>query len=128
MTRAIWPKHFLIRTCGLYGYTGSRDKGTNFVEAMIQLGKRGSPVRVVSDQVCTPTSTMDVAQAVRRIIRTGRTDERVPLVRCEPQDRTGGVPAVADSDLASLQIRHLDAVAVGKAQRALDPAPCRDAG
>src|SRR5579883_94028 len=28
MVQAIWPKHFLIRTCGLYGYTGSRDKGT----------------------------------------------------------------------------------------------------
>lgn len=70
MTRAIWPKHFLIRTCGLYGYTGSRDKGTNFVEAMIQLGKRGSPVRVVSDQVCTPTSTMDLACAVVRLLPT----------------------------------------------------------
>jgi dTDP-4-dehydrorhamnose reductase len=68
MTQAIWPKHFLIRTCGLYGYTGSRDKGTNFVEAMIRLAGQGSPVRVVSDQVCTPTSTMDLACAVARLI------------------------------------------------------------
>jgi dTDP-4-dehydrorhamnose reductase len=70
MTQAICSKHFLIRTCGLYGYTGSRDKGTNFVEAMIRLAKQESPVRVVSDQVCTPTSTMDLACAVARLIAT----------------------------------------------------------
>jgi dTDP-4-dehydrorhamnose reductase len=71
MVQAIWPKHFLIRTCGLYGYTGSRDKGTNFVEAMIRLAGQGTPVRVVSDQVCTPTSTMDLACTVARLIVTG---------------------------------------------------------
>lgn len=70
MTQAIWPKHFLIRTCGLYGYTGSRDKGTNFVEAMIRLAGQGRPVHVVSDQICTPTSTMDLACAVARLITT----------------------------------------------------------
>jgi dTDP-4-dehydrorhamnose reductase len=70
MVQAIWPKHFLIRTCGLYGYTGSRDKGTNFVEAMLKPAREGKPVRVVDDQVCTPTSTMDLACAVSALIRT----------------------------------------------------------
>jgi dTDP-4-dehydrorhamnose reductase len=70
MTQAIWPKHFLIRTCGLYGYTGSRDKGTNFVEAILRIGAQGGPVRVVSDQICTPTSTMDLAGAVARLLPT----------------------------------------------------------
>ena len=70
MVQALWPKHFLIRTCGLYGYTGSRDKGTNFVEAMIGLGRKGGPVRVVSDQICTPTSTWDLARAVACLMTT----------------------------------------------------------
>jgi dTDP-4-dehydrorhamnose reductase len=70
MAQAIWPKHFLIRTCGLYGYTGSRDKGTNFVEAILRIGKQGGPVRVVNDQFCTPTSTMDLAGAVARLLTT----------------------------------------------------------
>jgi dTDP-4-dehydrorhamnose reductase len=70
MVQALCPKHFLIRTCGLYGYTGSRDKGTNFVEAMIRLAARSNPVRVVDDQVCTPTSTMDLACAVAQLIGT----------------------------------------------------------
>jgi dTDP-4-dehydrorhamnose reductase len=70
IVQALWPKHFLIRTCGLYGYTGSRDKGTNFVESMFRLAARGGPVRVVDDQVCTPTSTMDLACAVTRLLAT----------------------------------------------------------
>ena len=70
MLQAIWPKHFLIRTCGLFGYTGSRDKGTNFVESMLKLGAQGGPIRVVNDQICTPTSTMDLACAVARLIQT----------------------------------------------------------
>src|SRR5436305_1282253 len=70
MTQAIWPKHFLIRTCGLYGYTGSRDKGTNFVEAILRIAARGAPLRVVDDQICTPTSTVDLACAVARLLPT----------------------------------------------------------
>jgi dTDP-4-dehydrorhamnose reductase len=70
MTQTICAKHFLIRTCGLYGYTGSRDKGTNFVESMLRLARQGGPIRVVSDQICTPTSTMDLACAVTRLIAT----------------------------------------------------------
>jgi hypothetical protein len=45
----------------------------------------------------------------------------VPLRRREPQDRSCGVPAVADADRAAGQARHLDAVAVGVTQRTLDP-------
>jgi dTDP-4-dehydrorhamnose reductase len=68
MVQAIWPNHFLIRTCGLYGYTGSRDKGTNFVESMFRLVERGGALKVVNDQFCTPTSTVDLASAVARLL------------------------------------------------------------
>lgn len=70
MVQATWPKHFLIRTCGLYGYVGSRDKGTNFVESILNRAEQGGPVRVVADQICTPTSTMDLALAVKRLMAT----------------------------------------------------------
>ncbi len=72
MLRALWPKHFLIRTCGLYGCAGSREKGTNFVETMLKLGAKGKPLRVVNDQVCTPTSTVELSRAVARLIETSR--------------------------------------------------------
>jgi hypothetical protein len=40
-------------------------------------------------------------------------DESMPLIRREPEDRPCGVPAVANADIAAGQARHLDAVAVG---------------
>jgi hypothetical protein len=52
-------------------------------------------------------------------------EEGVPLVRREHQDRPSGVSAVANADLAAWQARHLDAVAVGVAQGALDPVRTR---
>jgi dTDP-4-dehydrorhamnose reductase len=70
MLQSTWPKHFIFRVSGLYGYAGSREKGTNFVELMISLAHQGKPIRVVDDQVLTPTSTMEVARTVRRMAGT----------------------------------------------------------
>jgi len=67
-----WPRHFLIRTCGLYGVAGSREKGTNFVESMIALDKKGVELRVVSDQRMTPTATAELAPRVWELIQNGR--------------------------------------------------------
>jgi dTDP-4-dehydrorhamnose reductase len=72
LLQATWPRHYICRVCGLYGYAGSRDKGGNFVETMIALGRAGKPLRVVDDQILTPTSTMDIARAVKTLVRTGR--------------------------------------------------------
>jgi dTDP-4-dehydrorhamnose reductase len=70
--RSLWPRHFLIRTCGLYGRAGSREKGTNFVESMIALEKKGVQLRVVSDQRVTPTATAELAPRVFELLQTGR--------------------------------------------------------
>jgi hypothetical protein len=48
-------------------------------------------------------------------------EESTPLLRREPQNRPGAIPAVADADRATGQAGDLDAVAVGVTQRALDP-------
>jgi dTDP-4-dehydrorhamnose reductase len=68
--RLTWERHFIIRTCGLYGVAGSSGKGGNFVETMLKKGSAGSPIRVVNDQVLTPTFTGDLAEAVSKLIRT----------------------------------------------------------
>jgi dTDP-4-dehydrorhamnose reductase len=68
MARYLWEKHYVIRTCGLYGYAGSREKGTNFVETMLKLGQSGKQLKVVDDQHCTPTSTLDLARATAQLI------------------------------------------------------------
>jgi len=67
--RNICPKHFVVRTSGLYGIAGSRAKG-NFVETMIRLAKEGKPIRVVTDQVLTPTYTRDLAEKLKELLQT----------------------------------------------------------
>ncbi len=69
--RAIHERHFVIRTCGLYGLAGSRGKGGNFVETMLRLAEEGKEIRVVGDQVLTPTSAKELARKVRVLVQTG---------------------------------------------------------
>ncbi len=68
---AYTDRYFLIRTCGLYGVAGSAGKGGNFVETMLRKALAGEAIRVVDDQVLTPTYTRDLAEATRRLVLTG---------------------------------------------------------
>ncbi len=66
--RALCPNHVVIRTCGLYGPAGCREKGVNFVEAMLRAAERGGPVRVVDDQWVTPTSAAELAACIADLL------------------------------------------------------------
>jgi dTDP-4-dehydrorhamnose reductase len=70
LIRAAWPRHYIVRTCGLYGKAGASGKGGNFVNTMLRLAREGRPVRVVDDQICTPTSTRDLADQIALLIET----------------------------------------------------------
>ena len=72
LLRSLCAKHYVVRTCGLYGVWGSGGKGGNFVEAMLRVALAGKPLRVVADQVCTPTYTVDLASAIIALLRTNR--------------------------------------------------------
>jgi hypothetical protein len=52
-------------------------------------------------------------------------EECVPFIRRESQNRPFGFPAVTDPDLAAGQASYLDTVAVGETQRAFDPVETR---
>lgn len=69
--RALWPKHVIVRTSGLYGVAGSSGKGGNFVESMLQLAAAGRPIRVVNDQTFTPTSTSALARQLTTLLHAG---------------------------------------------------------
>lgn len=71
LVRSICPGHLVLRTCGLYGLHGVGGKGTNFVETMLRLAGQGRPLRVVSDQVCSPSYTVDVAETTAALLRVG---------------------------------------------------------
>lgn len=68
--RNLCPKHFVLRTSGLYGVAGSSGKGGNFVETMIRLAEQGKPIRVVEDQVLAPTYTRDLAEKIVDLLGT----------------------------------------------------------
>lgn len=63
-------KYFLIRTCGLYGKAGCWGKGKNFVDTMVSLAQNGKTIKVINDQVITPTYTAELAQRVKQLIQT----------------------------------------------------------
>jgi len=68
--RSLCSKHLVLRTSGLYGVTGSSGKGGNFVETMIRLAKEREPIRVVNNQVLTPTYTKDIAHTIKELLQT----------------------------------------------------------
>ena len=64
-------KYYIIRLSGLYGYTGCVGKGNiNFVELMIKLAEKEKVIKVVNDQILTPTSTKDVVEKLFELIQT----------------------------------------------------------
>ncbi|MDP7133475.1 MAG: NAD(P)-dependent oxidoreductase, partial [Planctomycetota bacterium] len=52
----------IIRTSGLYGAAGSREKGGNFVETMVRLSGERDELKGVNDQTLSPTYTRDLAE------------------------------------------------------------------
>jgi dTDP-4-dehydrorhamnose reductase len=55
----------VLRTAWLYGRHGK-----NFVKAILAAAARGGPLRVVVDQVGSPTATADLAQAIALLLPT----------------------------------------------------------
>ena len=61
-------KHYVVRSCGLYGRVPSRAKGDNFVTKIRRLAGERGEVSVVNDEVVTPTWTFSLARQIRRLL------------------------------------------------------------
>ena len=57
-------RHFILRTAWLYG------DGKNFVKTMLRLSESNEKVRVVKDQVGSPTSAAQLAKAIAYLLPT----------------------------------------------------------
>lgn len=57
-------KHFIVRTAWLYG------DGKNFVKTMLGLAEKNDKVRVVCDQIGSPTSASELAKAIHYLVPT----------------------------------------------------------
>lgn len=61
-------KYFIIRTSWLYS-----EHANNFVKTMLKLGKDRDELKIIADQVGSPTYAIDLAAAVLHIIESGST-------------------------------------------------------
>lgn len=71
------PRHFIVRTAWLYG------EGSNFVNTMLRLAEQHREIRVVDDQTGSPTSALEVARVIEKLIETE--DYGVYNATCEGQ-------------------------------------------
>jgi len=58
-------KHFIVRTAWVFGANGN-----NFIKTMLKVGKKFDTLRVVNDQIGTPTYTFDLARLLVDMIET----------------------------------------------------------
>lgn len=63
--RQIMPKYYIVRTAWLYGRGG-----VNFVDKIIKLARDKDALKVVNDQVGSPTYGRDLAEAIVKLIQT----------------------------------------------------------
>ncbi len=62
-------KAYVVRVSGIYGKVPSRVKGGNFVSTIIKLANEKPEVRVVNDEILTPTPTKEIAIATNELIQ-----------------------------------------------------------
>jgi dTDP-4-dehydrorhamnose reductase len=67
LVRATTDQHYIVRTSWVFGRHGG-----NFVKTMLRLAAQGGEVRVVDDQVGSPTYATDLARAIRELSVSGR--------------------------------------------------------
>ena len=63
----ILDKYFIVRIAWVFGVNGK-----NFIKTMLNVGKKVDTVRVVADQVGTPTYTLDLARLLVDMVETGK--------------------------------------------------------
>jgi len=69
--RSTIEKYFILRTSALYGKNPCRAKGgRNFVEFMLKLAGERDEIRVVADEIVTPTHTAELARQIMALSRS----------------------------------------------------------
>lgn len=57
------PAHYIVRTSWLYG-----PYGNNFLKTMLRLADQGKSLTIITEQTGSPTSTLDLADALLRLV------------------------------------------------------------
>ncbi len=67
VVKNILEKYFIVRIAWVFGINGN-----NFVKTMLKVGKTHDEVRVVNDQIGTPTYTYDLARLLADMLETDK--------------------------------------------------------
>ncbi|RKN82177.1 dTDP-4-dehydrorhamnose reductase [Paenibacillus ginsengarvi] len=67
LVQSLSSKFFIVRTSWIFGLQGS-----NFVKTMINISSRENTVRVVNDQIGSPTYTVDLVRFLAQLIITNK--------------------------------------------------------
>jgi dTDP-4-dehydrorhamnose reductase len=71
MVAASGTPFIVVRTSAVFAAGGSRGKGGSFVERILARAQAGEPLRVVDDQVLSPTYAPDLAAAIVALLQAG---------------------------------------------------------
>jgi dTDP-4-dehydrorhamnose reductase len=70
LVKTLCEKYMIVRTSGLFGVAGALGKGGNFIETILKLSREKTELRVVDDQVFSPTYSLDLSKRISEIIET----------------------------------------------------------
>ena len=73
LTRQAAVRWLIVRTASLFGKTGARGKGGNFVETIIKKAKAREPIKVVNNTTMSPTYSRDAANGLAALLRNRAT-------------------------------------------------------
>ncbi|MEI4768834.1 dTDP-4-dehydrorhamnose reductase [Psychrobacillus sp. FJAT-51614] len=65
LTTSLCSKYFIVRTAWVYG-----EHGNNFVKTMLRLAEEKSEIGVVTDQIGSPTYTVDLASFILDLVQS----------------------------------------------------------
>lgn len=67
MVRDFHSKFFIVRTSWVFGMNGN-----NFVKTMLQLSREREQLKVVNDQIGSPTYTLDLSKCIMQLMETNK--------------------------------------------------------
>jgi dTDP-4-dehydrorhamnose reductase len=68
LTRRSGPKHYIVRSSGVFGTVGTSSKGYTLIDKVLGQAERGEPTRMVADMTFSPSYAPHVARAIHAII------------------------------------------------------------
>lgn len=71
LARAASEATWVVRISGIYGRVPCRAKGENFITKMVGFARKRDSVKVVTDEILTPTPTRDIARFTLPLVESG---------------------------------------------------------